>query len=68
MGDSLSTILAYVNKVRIDELEIHGFNVQEQLNSIINLNDLIYEPINDSDPDSYWAGDLSDLHIDGGYF
>ncbi len=64
----LSTILAYVNKIRIDNLELQGDILQEQLNSIINLNDLVYENIGDDDPDSYWSGDLSDLHIDGGTF
>ena len=65
---SLSTILAYVNKTRIDKLENYQHNFHEQLNSIINLNNLVYEPIGDYDPDSYWAGDVSVLNLDGGSF
>lgn len=65
---SLSTVLSYINKERIDLLEEQQAKFQEQLNSIINLNDLVYEPIGNDDPDSYWAGDLTDLHVDGGSF
>jgi len=65
---SLSNILAYINKIRIDELEFQQSHFQEQINSIINLNNLVYEELGNNDPDSYWSGDLDSLHIDGGIF
>ena len=67
MGSLLSS-LVYINKTRIDRLETQQSSFQAQLNSIIDLNNLIYENIGNDDLETYWSGDLNLLHIDAGTF